>query len=113
MLAAKIRIIKEKRVLLQYVLIEFVKWISCQKEHVQTTWLWNLPFNLCIERPDGEHTQFETLQSERQNYSILINSRDYCVTLTFVEVRLHLRNTQINLVFRSVCTNFVAEFENY
>ena len=37
----------------------------------------------------------------------------YCahliVTLAIAEVRLHLGNTQINLVFRSVCTNFVPE----
>ena len=97
-MAAKIRIIKEKCTPLQCVLIQFVKWISCRKKHVQTTWLWNLPFDLCTERPDGEHTQFKTLQSERQNYSILINIGDKSATLTFVEVRLHLRNTQINLV---------------
>ena len=38
-----------------------------------------------------------------------------CVSCThfsdFVtEIRRHLRNTQINLVFRSICTNFAAAF---
>ena len=42
-----------------------------------------------------------------------MNIGDKSVTLTFVEVRLHLRNTQINLVFHSVCTNFVPDFRMF
>jgi hypothetical protein len=30
-----------------------------------------------------------------------------------LSVRLHLKNTQINLVFHSVFTNFVPDFRNY
>ena len=40
----------------------------------------------------------------------------YCahliVTLAIAEVRLHLGNTQIYLVFRSICTNFAPKFVN-
>ena len=30
------------------------------------------------------------------------------ITFGFAEVRLHLGNIQINLVFRSICTNFAS-----
>ena len=35
------------------------------------------------------------------------------VTFTLGEVRLHLRKTQIYLVFRSVCTNFAPKNRKY
>jgi hypothetical protein len=34
-------------------------------EHVQTARLWYLSFDVGTKRPNGQHTQFETLQSER------------------------------------------------
>ena len=34
-------------------------------ENAQTAWLWWLPFYFRTERPDGQHTQFQALQAER------------------------------------------------
>ena len=33
-------------------------------ENAQTAWLRLPPFHFCTERPDGQHTQFQTLQAE-------------------------------------------------
>ena len=34
-------------------------------------------------------------------------------TFNYVEIRLHLGNIQINLVFHSICTNFAPKIYNY
>ena len=48
-----------------------------------------------------------------QNFQLsIINSQLKYVPLTVGQGRLHLRKTQINLVFRSICTTFAPQIVN-
>ena len=83
--------------------------LSKKMQHISTFARWDLAFRSVCTSSSLLRSLKIGYGSENCKYVCVFVRFALSLTIQWVEIRLHLRNAQINLAFRSVYTNFVRK----